>query len=253
MLDIKAEVCGPLDPLRNLKGAFQKMVDCFQCVAKPKGDGAEYNFEKFVKKRMGYDSDHRWEIVLLECQYGCPESQFVWGIHLYLQDKTSDALDYLKLAAAKNHAEAMFACAVLLHNQSMDSQPRQEVKQYFEQAAKDGILEAQYNYGLGLLAESTEIRDLRHGAEVLSWAAKEILLRRQCKVVHVDYGGKLCEFLYSPLPDMLTKRATDNYIWDHISENLAKIDRMSWNEILHPVIPTMLPRLESTTASPDQN
>ena len=207
------------------------MVDCFQCVAKPKGDGAEYNFEKFVKKRMGYDSDHRWEIVLLECQYGCPESQFVWGIHLYLQGKTSDALDYLKLAAAKNHAEAMFACAVLLHNQSMDSQPRQEVKQYFEQAAKAGILEAQFHYGNLLLSTSSEMEDRKHGVELLSMAAKEILLRRQCQCVDIQCGGRTCTFCHSPIPSPLMKRATDNYIWDHIAENLAKISRMSWEEI----------------------
>ena len=116
------------------------------------------------------------------------------------------------------------------------------VKDYFEQAAKDGILEAQYNYGMGLLSESTDIQDLRHGVEVLSWAAKEILLRRQCKSVQINCGHQLLTFLYSPLPNLLTKRATDNYIWDHLAENLAKLGRMSCSEIFHPVIPTMVPQ-----------
>ena len=117
-----------------------------------------------------------------------------------------------------------------------------ELKSYFEDASRDGILEAQYNYGLGLLSESKEMESVRHGVEVLSWAAKEILLRRQCKIVEVESHEQLYTFFYSPLPNVLTKRATDNYIWEHISENIGKIDRMSWNEILHPVVPRMLPQ-----------
>ena len=143
----------------------------------------------------------------------------------------------------------MFAyCAVLVDGFGYHvSDP--EVKGYFEQASKDGVLEAQYNYGMGLLSESTEIEDLRHGVEVLSWAAKEVLLRRQCKCVQVQSREQQCTFFYSPLPSSLTKRATDNYIWDHFSENLAKMGRLSSNEIFHPLTPTMRPQQAITTVS----
>ena len=158
-----------------------------------------------------------------------------------------EALEYFKRAAKGNHAEAMFAAgAVLIKHRGLRVSER-KVKDYFEQAAKDGVLEAQYNYGLGLLSESTEIQDLKHGVEVLSWAAKEILLRRQCKCVE----ARSIEFLYTPLPNILTKRATDNYFWDHIYENIGKIDRMSWYEILNQKIPIMSP--QSTNPSSDDN
>ena len=230
------------------KEDLDEIVACFRCVAEQHGDGSELSYETFLKKGIGFNSCDRWRIVLLECEWGLPESQFLYGKHLYSIGKIDEALNYFKQAAKKMHAEAMFAAGAVLIKDRGRCVSEPEVKGYFEQAAKDGILEAQYNYGLGLLAESTEIRDLRHGAEVLSWAAKEILLRRQCKVVHVDYGKEVCEFLYSPLPHLLTKRATDNYIWDHISENLAKIYRMSWYEILHPVTPKMSPQKVITSS-----
>ena len=153
-------------------------------------------------------------------------------------------MKYFKRAAERKfkHAEAMFAYCAVLVNDFGCSVTDPEVKDYFEYAAKDGVLEAQYNYGMGLLFESTDIEDRRHGAEVLSWAAKEILLRRQCKSVQVSCGEKLFTFFYNPLPHYLTKRATDNYLWDHFAENLAKIDRMPMHEILHPVVSKMFPQ-----------
>ena len=197
-----------------------------------------------MAKGIGVESDDRWRIVLLECEWGLPESEYLYGKHLYSLGQTDEALEYFKRSAEGKgrHAEAMFAyCAVLVKDFGKHvSDP--EVKGYFEQASKDGVLEAQYNYGMGLLSESTEIEDLRRGVEVLSWAAKEILLRRQCKLVQVQSREQLCTFFYSPLPNRLTKRATDNYIWDHLSENLAKMNRLSWYEILHPVTPTILPQ-----------
>ena len=180
--------------------------------------------------------------MLIECGWDLPESAFIYGKHLYSVGKTDEALSYFERAAQKGHAEAMFAyCAVHVKDfRYRVSAPK--IKDYFERAARDGILEAQYNYGMGLLSESTDIKDLRHGAEVLSWAAKEILLRRQCKSVQVKCGDKLCTFFYNQLPNALTKRATDNYIWDHLAENLAKMGRLSNSEIFHPVIPTMVPQ-----------
>ena len=226
---------------------LHKIAGYFRTVAGQNGDGSEYSYEKFMEKGIGVDCIDRWRIVLLECDCGLPESEYLYGKHLYSIGKTNEALEYFKRSAEGKgrHAEAKFAyCAVLVKDFGYRvSAP--EVKSYFEDAARDGILEAQYNYGLGLLSESMEnkeIEDMRHGIEVLSWAAKEILLRRQCKSVQVQSHEQLCTFFYSPLPSFLTKRATDNYIWDHISENLAKIDRMSWNEILYPVIPRMLPQ-----------
>ena len=220
---------------------FQKMIDYFLCVAKQGGDGSEYDCKRFFKKRMGYEhSRHRWEIVLLECKCGLPESQFVYGSYLYSQGQFEEALEYFTAAARKNHAEAMFACAVLLHDRSACSRPSPDVRNYFEQAAKGGILEAQYHYG-NLLVSSMELKDRKHGAELLSMAAKEILLRRQCKCVNIECGDKTCTFCYNVLPVCLTKRATDNYIWDHFSENIAKI-QMPWNEICaQGVTPNMNP------------
>ena len=207
------------------RSVFQKMVDCFQSVAKQHGDGSEYNYREFFKKRMGYDCGHRWQIVRLECQDGCPESQFVYGCYLYMQGKTTEAFDYFTLAATKKHHEALFACAVCrLHHDPM-SYPNPEIKECFEQAAQAGVLEAQYHYG-NLLVTSSEMKDMKHGAELLSMAAKEILLRRQCKCVKIVSRGQPCTFCYSPIPRQLTKPATDNYIWDHIGENWPK---MAWS------------------------
>ena len=194
---------------------LDEIVACFRAVAEQNGDGSEYSYETFLKKDIGVDSSDRWRIVLIECGWGLPESQYLYGKHLYSLGKIDEALEYFKRAAKGNHAEAMFAAgAVLIKHRGLRVSER-EVKDYFEQAAKDGVLEAQYNYGLGLLSESTEIQDLKHGVEVLSWAAKEILLRRQCKCVE----ARSIEFLYTPLPNILTKHATDNYFWDHIYEN----------------------------------
>ena len=188
--------------------------------------------------------------MLLECEWGLLESEYLYGKHLYSIGQTDAALEYFTRSAEGKgrHAEAMFAyCAVLVKDfWHHVSDP--EVKGYFAQASKDGVLEVQYNYGMGLLSEGTEIEDLRRGVEVLSWAAKE-LLRRQCKLVQVQSLEQLCTFFYSPLQNLSTKRATDNYIWDHISENRAKTDRLSWHEILHPVTPTMLPRQAITSLS----
>ena len=224
------------------KEDLDQIVDCFRVVAEQNDDGSEYSYEKFLEKGIGVDSVDRWRIVLIECGWGLPESEFIYGKHLYAVGKIDEALCYFKRAAESRHAEAMFAyCAIHVKDfGSRVSAPH--IKDYFEQAAKDGILEAQYNYGMGLLSESTDIQDLRHGVEVLSWAAKEILLRRQCKSVQINCGHQLLTFLYSPLPNLLTKRATDNYIWDHLAENLAKLGRMSCSEIFHPVIPTMVPQ-----------
>ena len=161
-------------------------------------------------------------------------------------DQDDEALEYFKRSAEGKgrHAEAMFAYCAICVNDFGSRVYAPELKRYFEQAAKDGVLEAQYNYGLGLLKESNEIQDRRHGVEVLSWAAKEILLRRQCKSVQIQTQGRPCTFFYSPLPQVLTRRATDNYIWEHFSENIAKMDRTPMCEILHPVIPIMVPQRE---------
>ena len=226
---------------------LSQIVECFRVVAVQNGDGSEYSYDRFLQKGIGVDSDDRWRIVLLECEWGLPESEYLYGKYLYSRGQTNEALEYFKRSAEGKgkHAEAMFAyCAVLVKDFGYPvSDPK--VKGYFERASKDGVLEAQYNYGMGLLSESTEIEDRRHGVEVLSWAAKEILLRRQCKSVKVQSREQQCTFFYSPLPNVLTKRATDNYIWDHFSENLARMERMSWYEILHPVTPTMRPQERS--------
>ena len=225
---------------------IKTIVDCFQTVAKQDGDGSEYSYGRFLEKGIGVQSSDRWRIVLIECEHGLPESEFLYGKHLYSVGKTDEALRYFKRAAESKlgHAEAMFAyCAIRVKDfGSRVSAP--ELKGYFEQAAKDGVLEAQYNYGLGLLKESNEIQDRRHGLEVLSWAAKEVLLRRQCKSVQIQTQGRPCTFFYSPLPKDLTRRATDNYIWEHFSENIAKMDRTPMCKILHPKIPTMVPQRE---------
>ena len=71
-------------------------------------------------------------------------------------------------------------------------------------------------------------------------AAREVLMRRQCQCVNIVSGSQTCTFCYSPIPKELTKRATDNYIWDHIGENLSKMARMSWVEIRnHDQYPVM--------------
>ena len=228
---------------------LHEIAGCSRTVAEHDGDGSVYSYEKFMEKGSGVDSSDRWRIVLLERECGLPESEYLYGKHMYSLGKTNEALEYFKRSAEGKgrHAEAKFAyCAVLVKDFGYRvSAP--EVKSYFEDASRDGILEAQYNYGLGLLSESKEMESLRHGVEVLSWAAKEVLLRRQCRSVEVQSHEQLCTFFYSPLPNLLTKRATDNYIWEHFSENIGKIDRMSWSEILHPVIPRMFPQPKITS------
>ena len=218
------------------------IADCFQHVAKQDGDGSEYSYKSFLAKGIGVDSDDRWRIVLIECGWGLPESEYLYGKHLYSLGKIDGALKYLKRASERRHAEAMFAYGAILVTHFGCRVTAPEVQGYFEQAAKDGILEAQYNYGRSLLSESTELRDKRHGVEVLSWAAKEILLRRQCKEVQVRSREQTCTFFYNPLPRLLTKRATDSYIGEHFFENIAKIARTPMYEILHPVTPTILPQ-----------
>ena len=230
--------------------AFDNMVRCFRVVAEQKRNGDEYDYEKFLKKRVGYDCASRWDIVRIECEQGFPESQFVYGAYLFSIGETERAFEYFALASERNHAEAMFACGSLLHKQSGCSQPGPKVRAYFEQAAKAGILEAQYNYGNLLVSTSNSLPDRKHGVELLSMAANEILLRRQCKRVNILYGGRTDTFFYSQLPHMLTKHATENYIWDHLAENLPKI-ALPWNEmLLTQAIPTMFSFAKQSHAIP---
>ena len=218
---------------------FDIMVRLFQIVAEQMGNGNEYDHERFLKNRAGYDCAGRWDIVRIECKQGLPESQFIYGAYLFSKGEIERALEYFEAAAKNNHAEAMFACGSLLHKQSGCSQPGQTVRDYFERAANDGVLEAQYNYGKLLVSTSNSLSDRKHGVELLSRAAKEILLRRQCKCVNILSGGRTYEFFYSPLPSLVTKRATENYIWDHLAENLPKL-ALPWNEmLLTQKIPTM--------------
>ena len=176
----------------------------------------------------------------------------MYGNYLYFLDEKAKALDMFKAAATKRHAEAMFACGSLLLNDFGLSYSHPDVRRYFERAARDGVLEAQYIYGNLLVSNSEDMENRRHGVELLSMAAKEILLRRQCKCVNIQYQGErlwqqTCTFLYSQLPGLFTKRATDNYIWDHLAENISKMDRMTWNEIRHQVVPVMKAHTEHTS------
>ena len=219
-----------------------KIVNCFRVVAEQWGDGAEYDYHRFLRKGIGVDSPHRWHIVLLECEQGRPESQFIYGKYLYSQGKRDDALKYFLQSASRRHADAKFACGVLLYYEL--GRPLCEVQRYFEEASRDGILEAQYTYGLILTAEERPLEERRKGLKYLSMAAKEILLRRQCKDVRISGGPatQTFEFFYSPIPSVMTPRATDNYINEHILENLAKLERMTWNEIMHPKPRIMKPQ-----------
>ena len=228
------------------EATLQLIVEYFLEVAKQGGDGSEYNYKTFLHKGIGVDSNDRWRIVLLECSYGLPESQYIYGKHIYAHSKDPQAktlaLQYFESAAARRHAEASFACGALLLNEFGYSLA--DVSHHFEDAVNGGILIAQYIYGL-LLTKEEDIAWRIHGAEVLSLAAKEVLLRRQCRRVEVEWadpGFSCAEFFYSPIPNELTKHETDAYIWERLSDNIAKMDRLSWYEILHPQIPRMKPQ-----------
>ena len=227
---------------------LQEIIRLFHVVITQDGDGSEYDFKRFLAKGIGVDSPDRWRIVLLECRYGLPESQFIYAKYRYSLSNDpqaqKEALEYFIASASRNHDEANFVCGMLLLNEK----PLSEVKHYFEAAVRGGILIAQYTYGL-LLAKRQDMESRKRAAEVLALGAKEVLLRRQCKNVKICLREKTYpdpEFFYSPIPEELTKRATDAYIWQHLSNNIMKLYRMSWNEILHPRTPTMRPQQSNT-------
>ena len=73
----------------RLSEDLPKIVDCFRAVAEQNGDGSEYSYERFLAKGIGVDSDDRWRIVLLECEWGLPESEYLYGKHLYSRGRSS--------------------------------------------------------------------------------------------------------------------------------------------------------------------
>ena len=218
-----------------------KIVRCFRVVAEQWGDGAEYDYHRFLRKGIGFDSPERWRIVLVECEQGQPESQFIYGKYLYSQGKRDDALQYFFQSTSWQHADAKFACGALLYYELR--RPLREVRHYFEEASNDGILVAQYTYGRILTSEERPLEERRQGLKYLSMAAKEVLLRRQCRDVRVSDrpGMQPFEFFYSPIPSVITPRATDNYINEHLLENLWKL-QLSWYEISHPKVRVMKPQ-----------
>ena len=149
-------------------------------------------------------------------------------------------------AAGERHAEAKFARGALLLFEK--KRPMHKVRHFFEEASSDDILEAQYTYGSLLSSGTQENEDRKVGAKYLAMdamAAKEVLLRRQCKAVKIYRGensSPFAECCYSPIPEILVRRATDNYIWEHISENILKMELTPWSEILHPRQMIMFPQ-----------
>ena len=131
---------------------LHEVAGCSRTVAEHDGDGSVYSYEKFMEKGSGVDSSDRWRIVLLERECGLPESEYLYGKHMYSLGKTNEALEYFKRSAEGKgrHAEAKFAVLVKDFGYRVSAL---EVKSYFEDASRDGILEAQYNSGLGLLSE----------------------------------------------------------------------------------------------------
>lgn len=105
---------------------------------------------------------------------------------------------------------------------------------FYEEACRGGVLFAQYEYDV-LLSNRQERHWQELGARYLEMAAKEVLLRRQCKLAHIEVPQghrSISAFFYNSIPDNLTETATDKYFWEHLDENLKKIDQYTWKEIL---------------------
>ena len=99
------------------------MIKYFGHVAKQMGDGAEYSYKSFLKKRIGVDARSRWEIVKVEFKLGFPESQFIFGTSLYSLGKLNKALKYHSTTCSRWYPRvpvyrepcAMCAMAMAIH------------------------------------------------------------------------------------------------------------------------------------------
>ena len=202
----------------------------FRHVAVQMADGSEYDYVRFLAKAIGCDLKSRWDHLLAEANLNLPESQFIYGKYQYSLGNVSSALEYFRKAACQDHNEAKFVYCMILLNEF--GKPLSSVRQYFEEAAHNGVLSAQYNIGI-LLSELDSPKERLRGARFMQMAAKEILLRRQCELIRVILkdDGSFDEFFYDAVPPEMTAMATDNYMFQQLSENISKLAHMSWADM----------------------
>ena len=218
-----------LDTGENLSEA----IELLKSVANQDQDESLFHYKVFLTKENGADTPTRWKFLQGECDAGYPEAMFILGKHEYtVCHRPKSALEYFERAASMGHAEAQYACGTLLFNEF--GHPLSSVEDFYRDASSGGVLFAQYEYGILLSKmESRHSREL--GGRYLQMAAKEVLLRRQCKPARIeshDGRRRISNFFYNSIPDDLTDIATDKYIWEHLNENLTKLDRYTWKEIL---------------------
>ena len=212
---------------------ISEAIDLFKSVARQGQDDSDdyYRYDSFLKRDLGVDSPLRWRFMKAEADSGYCESQFIYGKHLYSLGFHDEALQYFEKSAKNKHSEAMFAYAALSIHKFRGEW--RTFERYLKRASSDGFLLAQYNLGIHL-SEDTSLKVRVDGAKFLQMAAREILLRREAKSVKIGNDFSYPVFMYSPIPDEIVLKATDNYIMEHLSKNLGRLDRMTWREIRFP-------------------
>ena len=211
---------------------ISEAIDLFKSVSHQGQDDSDYyRYDSFLKRDLGLDSPSRWRFIKAEADAGHCEAQFIYGKHLYSLGSHDEARQYFEKSAKNKHSEAMFAYAALSIHEFGGKW--RDFERYFKRAASDGVLLAQYNYGVHLAGDSSP--NVRvDGAKFLQMSAREILLRREAKIVKIGDGHSYPSFMYSPIPDQFVLKATDNYLIEHLSKNFCRLDRMTWAEIRSP-------------------
>ena len=211
---------------------ISEAIDLFKSVSHQGQDDSDYyQYDSFLKRDLGLDSPSRWRFIKAEADAGHCEAQFIYGKHLYSLGSHDEARQYFEKSAKNKHSEAMFAYAALSIHEFGGKW--RDFERYFKRAASDGVLLAQYNYGVHLAGDSSP--NVRvDGAKFLQMSAREILLRREAKIVKIGDGHSYPSFMYSPIPDEFVLKATDNYLIEHLSKNFCRLDRMTWAEIRSP-------------------
>ena len=213
-------------------------IDHLKFVARRGMDGSDryYEYDSFLKKGIGVKSESRWRYIKAEADCDYCESQFIYGKYLYSfgsRQSRALCLEYFKKSAKNKHSEGMFAYAALSIHE-FDGK-WSDFERYYERAAKEGVLLAQYNYGVHLSQEPDLERQV-NGAKFLRMAAQEVLLRREAKMIKVNDSNSDSYplFMYSPIPERFVLRATDNYLIEHLSKSMGLLSRMTWDEIMSP-------------------
>ena len=219
--------------LLDASGNLSEAIELLKVVATQDQHDSLFDYKVFLSKDNGADTPTRWRFLQGECDAGHPEAMFILGKHEYaVVHRPERAVEYFQKAAAIGHAEAQYAYGTLLLHEF--EYPLSSVEEFYREACEGGVLFAQYEYGV-LLSKMNDRHSRELGARYLQMAAKEVLLRRQCKAARIESpdGRRIgSSFFYNGIPDYLTDTATDNYIWEHLNDNLAKLDRYTWKEIM---------------------